>query len=116
MAGVRRAPGTVNSYDPGSRRQGLGRRETTEYRCGVSQCAYETGQNTARYKGPGRQGGHGTELAVGHMCTHEIRTDSRHVQSYVSSLVVKNGLLESFLQRGICNLVLRQAHLFHLRV
>lgn len=55
-------------------------------------------------------------LQSGHMCTHEVRMDSRHVQSYVSSLVVKNSLLESFLQRGVCNLVLRQPHLFHLLV
>lgn len=84
--------------------------------CGVFQCAYATGQRTASYRGPGSQEEYGTKLAVRHICTHETGMDSKHVQSYVSSLVVKNGLLEPFLQRGICDLVLGQSNLFHLLV
>lgn len=72
-----------------SRRQA--RWKTKEICCESFQCAYETGQKGSVW--PGSQGQCGTRLAVKHICTQKTRVDSKIDQSYVSSLVIKNGIL-----------------------
>lgn len=54
----------------------------------------------------GGQGKSGTKLAVKHICSQKTRVDSGNVQSYVSSLVIKNSICNLFCKEGFATSVL----------